>query len=64
MRPVFLMVDNFSFAAIEGWPPPRAEVVEKRREVAFFLRSRGVPVRIVGEADVLEAALGAGSWDE
>jgi uncharacterized protein (DUF58 family) len=64
VRPVFLLVDNFSFAAIEGWPPPRAEVVEKRREVAFFLRSRGVPVRIVGEADDLEAALGAGSWDE
>ncbi len=63
VRPVFFLVDNFSFPAIEGWPPPRAEVVEKRREVVFFLRSRGVAVRVLGEADDLKAALGAGGWE-
>lgn len=63
VRPVFLLVDNFSFPAIEGWPPPRAEVVEKRREVTFFLRSRGVPTRVLGESDDLGAALGAGGWE-
>ncbi len=63
VRPVFFLVDNFSFPAIEGWPPPRAEVVEKRREVVFFLRSRGVPVRVLSEADDLKAALGAGGWE-
>jgi hypothetical protein len=34
--------------------------VEKSREVAFFLRSRGVPVRILEESDDLAAALGGG----
>lgn len=63
VRPVFLLVDNFSFPAIEGWPPPRAEVVEKRREVTFFLRSRGVATRVLGESDDLAAALGAGEWE-
>lgn len=63
VKPVFLLVDNFSFPPIEGWPPPRAEVVEKRREVLFFLRSRGVPTRVLGESDDLGAALGAGGWD-
>jgi uncharacterized protein (DUF58 family) len=59
-RPVVVLVNNFSFPAISGWPPGRAEIVEKRREVEFFLRSRGVPLRILEEADDLEAALGRG----
>jgi uncharacterized protein (DUF58 family) len=58
VRPLVFLVDNFSFPAIEGWPPPRAEIVEKMREVTFFLRSRGVPVRVLREADDLETALG------
>jgi uncharacterized protein (DUF58 family) len=63
VRPVFVLVDNFSFPAIEGWPPPRAEVVEKRREVIFFLRSRGVSTRVLGESDDLAMALGLGGWE-
>ena len=61
-RPVVVLVNNFSFPAISGWPPSRAEIVEKRREVEFFLRSRGVPVRILEESDDLEAALGRGGF--
>jgi hypothetical protein len=38
-RVAMFLVNNFSFPAISGWPPPRAEVVEKSREVTFFLRS-------------------------
>lgn len=57
VTPVFFLVDNFSFPAIEGWPPSRAEVVEKRREVLFFLRARGVAVRVLDETRDLEAAL-------
>lgn len=63
VKPVFLLVDNYSFPAIEGWPPPRAEVVEKRREVVFFLRSRGVPLKVLEEAVDLDAALGTGGWE-
>lgn len=61
-RPVAVLVNNFSFPAITGWPPPRAEIVERRREVEFFLRSRGVPMRILEESDDLEAALGRGDF--
>jgi len=61
-RPVVVLVNNFSFPAITGWPPARAEIVEKRREVEFFLRSRGVPLRILEESDDLEAALGRGGF--
>lgn len=61
-RPAVVLVNNFSFPAISGWPPPRAEIVEKRREVEFFLRSRGVPMRILEESDDLEAALGRGGF--
>jgi len=57
VRPMFLLVDNYSFPAIEGWPPSRAEVVEKRREVLFFLRARGVAARVLEEAQDLEKAL-------
>jgi len=60
VRVAMLLVNNFSFPAIAGWPPPRVEIVEKSREVLFFLRSRGVPVRILEEADDLAAALGGG----
>jgi uncharacterized protein (DUF58 family) len=59
-RVAMFLVNNFSFPAISGWPPPRAEIVEKSREVLFFLRSRGVPVRILEEPDDLAAALGGG----
>lgn len=59
VRVAVFLVNNFSFPAIAGWPPPRVEVVEKTREVAFFLRSRGVPVKVLEESDDLEAALGA-----
>jgi len=59
-RVAFFLVNNFSFPAIAGWPPPRVEIVEKTREVVFFLRSRGVPVRVLEETDDLEAALGGG----
>lgn len=58
VRPALFLVDNFSFPAIEGWPPSRAEVVEKRREVLFFLRARGVSARVLEESQDLEAALG------
>jgi uncharacterized protein (DUF58 family) len=60
VRVAVFLVNNFSFPAISGWPPPRVEVVEKTREVTFFLRSRGVPVRVLEETDDLEAALGGG----
>jgi uncharacterized protein (DUF58 family) len=60
VRVAFFLVNDFSFPAIAGWPPPRAEVVEKTREVVFFLRSRGIPVRVLEESDDLAAALGAG----
>jgi uncharacterized protein (DUF58 family) len=60
VRVAVFLVNNFSFPAISGWPPPRVEVVEKTREVAFFLRSRGVPVRVLEEPDDLETALGGG----
>ncbi len=59
-RPALFLVNNFSFPAISGWPPPRAEIVEKSREVTFYLRSRGVPVRVLEESDDLAAALGGG----
>jgi len=59
-RVAVFLVNNFSFPAIAGWPPPRVEVMEKTREVVFFLRSRGVPVRVLEESDDLEAALGGG----
>ncbi|MBV8880596.1 MAG: DUF58 domain-containing protein [Planctomycetaceae bacterium] len=59
-RVLAFLVNNFSFPAISGWPPPRAQVLEKTQEVAFFLRSRGVPVRVLEEADDLEAVLGRG----
>jgi uncharacterized protein (DUF58 family) len=59
-RTAMFLVNNFSFPAISGWPPPRVEIVEKTREVTFFLRSRGVPVRVLEETDDLEAALGGG----
>ena len=59
-RVAMFLVNNYSFPAISGWPPPRVEVMEKTREVLFFLRSRGVPVRVLEESDDLEAALGGG----
>jgi len=59
-RVAVFLVNNFSFPAIAGWPPPRVEIMEKTREVLFFLRSRGVPVRVLEESDDLEAALGGG----
>jgi uncharacterized protein (DUF58 family) len=62
VRPVVLLVNNHSFPAIVGWPPPRAEILEKRQEVEFFLRSRGVPLRLLEETDDLEAALGKGAF--
>jgi len=58
VRPAVVLVNNHSFPAIEGWPPPRAVVVEKCREVTFFLRSRGVPMRVLEESDDLGAVLG------
>jgi len=61
-RPVVVLVNNFSFPAITGWPPPRAEVVERRREMEFFLRSRGVPLRILEDSDDLERTLGQGGF--
>jgi hypothetical protein len=54
------LVNNFSFPAIAGWPPPRAQVLEKTREVTFFLRSRGVSVNVLEESDDLEQALARG----
>jgi uncharacterized protein (DUF58 family) len=60
VRVAVFLVNNFSFPAISGWPPPRVEIVEKCREVVFFLRSRGVPVRLLEESDDLAAALGGG----
>lgn len=59
-RVVVFLVNNFSFPAISGWPPPRAQVLEKAREVTYFLRSRGVPVKVLEEADDLETVLGRG----
>jgi uncharacterized protein (DUF58 family) len=58
VRPVVVLINNFSFPAISGWPPPRAEVLEKAREVTFFLESRGVPTRVLEESDDLESVLG------
>jgi len=58
VRVAMILVNNFSFPAIAGWPPPRAQVLEKTREVTFFLRSRGVSVNVLEEADDLEQALG------
>ncbi len=58
VRAAVFLVNNFSFAAIEGWPPPRPAVLEKCQEVAFFLRSRGVPVRVLEETDDLAQVLG------
>ncbi len=57
VRLAVVLVNNFSFPAIHGWPPPRAEVQERCREVSFFLQSRGVPVRILEETMDLEAVL-------
>lgn len=62
VRPVVLLVNNFSFPAIAGWPPSRAEILEKRREVEYFLRSRGVPLGVLEESDDLEALLGKGGF--
>jgi len=59
-RVAVFLVNNFSFPAITGWPPTRAQVLEKTQEVGFFLRSRGVPVKVLEEADDLEAVLGRG----
>ncbi|HVR86145.1 MAG TPA: DUF58 domain-containing protein [Planctomycetota bacterium] len=59
-RVTLFLVNNFSFPAISGWPPPRAQVLEKTQEVTFFLRSRGVSVKVLEEADDLETVLGRG----
>jgi uncharacterized protein (DUF58 family) len=58
VRAAVILVNNHSFPAISGWPPPRAAVLEKSREVTFFLRSRGVPVRVLEESDELGEVLG------
>ena len=58
VRAAVFLVNNFSFPAIEGWPPPRAAVLEKCQEVTFFLRSRGVPVRVLEDTDDLAQVLG------
>jgi uncharacterized protein (DUF58 family) len=63
VRPLVFLVDNFGFPAIEGWPPPRVEIVERQREVVFFLKSRGVPVRLLRESDDLETVLGPKGLD-
>lgn len=59
-RVAVFLVNNFSFPAIAGWPPPRAQVLEKAQEVTFFLRSRGAFVQVLDEADDLEIVLGRG----
>lgn len=59
-RVAMILVNNFSFPAISGWPPTRTQVLEKTREVTFFLRSRGVSVLVLEESDDLEQALGRG----
>jgi uncharacterized protein (DUF58 family) len=61
-RVAVFLVNNFSFPAISGWPPPRAQVLEKSQEVTFFLRSRGVFVKGLDEADDLETVLGRGGF--
>jgi len=58
VRAVAVLVNDHSFPAFDKWPRPRVEVVERTREVAFFLRSHGVPSLVLEEADDLEAALG------
>jgi uncharacterized protein (DUF58 family) len=63
-RAAVFLVNNFSFPAISGWPPPRVEIVEKTREAVFYLRSRGVPVRVLEESDELETALGKEGFSE
>jgi uncharacterized protein (DUF58 family) len=62
VRTAIVLVNNHSFPAIEGWPPSRAEILERKREVEFFLRSRGVPLRILEESDDLEAVLTRGGF--
>lgn len=59
-RLLFLLVNNFSFPPISGWPPPRAEVVERMREAVFFLESRGARVQVLEDAEDLGAALERG----
>jgi uncharacterized protein (DUF58 family) len=58
VRTAVFLVNNFSFPAIEGWPPARPAILEKCQEVTFFLRSRGVPVRVLEDADDLGSVLG------
>lgn len=58
VRALAVLVNNHSFPAFDRWPPPRAEVVERTREVVFFLRSHGLACLVLEEADDLESALG------
>jgi uncharacterized protein (DUF58 family) len=54
------LVNNYSFPPISGWPPPRAEVLERTRESQFYLRSRGAWVQVLEDEEDLGTALREG----
>ncbi len=57
VRPLLIFVNSTSFTPVDKWPLPRAEAVERCREIEYFLRSRGVPGTIVGAEHDLEQEL-------
>ncbi len=57
VRPLLIFVNSTSFTPVDKWPLPRAEAVERCREIEYFLRSRGVPGTIVGAEHDLEHEL-------
>ncbi|MHC4605985.1 MAG: DUF58 domain-containing protein [Planctomycetota bacterium] len=57
VRPAFVFVNHHSFVPVEHWPKPREEVVERQRELSYFLRSHGAPVAFLDATDDLEKRL-------
>jgi uncharacterized protein (DUF58 family) len=55
VRPLLVFVNSWSFAPVDKWPLPKAEALERCRELEYFLRSRGVAGAIVGADQELEA---------
>ncbi len=58
VRPLLIFVNSYSFTPVDKWPLPKAEALERCRELEYFMRSRGVPGAIVGADQELERELG------
>lgn len=54
IRPLVVFINNFTFAAWEKWPLQREQILERCREIEYYLRSRGIPGAILGADHELE----------